>query len=80
MPLPARIWRCPFCDSDFIERWRLKRHLVQTHRRSERRARIIAENSEYWLRTRMEYVNPQELEFEEDREGGIVFEGEEYEE
>ena len=51
-----------------------------SHRRSERRARIIAENSEYWLRGRMEYVNPQELEFEEDREGGVIFEGEEDEE
>ncbi len=68
MPLPAKLWRCPFCSSDFVERWRLKRHLMLTHRIRERRAWTIADNSEYWLRVRMEYINPLELEFEEELE------------
>ena len=66
MTLPARLWRCPFCASDFIERWRLKRHLMLSHGIKERRAWTIADNSEYWLRVRMEYINPQELQFEEE--------------
>jgi hypothetical protein len=68
LPLPAKLWRCPFCGSDFVERWRLKRHLMLSHKIRERRAWTIADNSEYWLRVRMEYVNPRELEFEEEEE------------
>ncbi len=68
MPLPAKLWRCPFCNSDFVERWRLKRHLKLSHRIRERRAWTIADNSEYWLRVRMEYVNPLDLKFEEEED------------
>ena len=68
MNLPARLWRCPWCTSEFEERWRLKRHLMLSHKISERRAWKIADNSEYWLRVRMEYINPRELQFEEEEE------------
>jgi hypothetical protein len=39
-----------------------------SHKISERRAWKIADNSEYWLRVRMEYINPRELQFEEEEE------------
>ena len=68
MTLPARLWRCPWCTSDFEERWRLKRHLMQSHGISERRAWKIADLSEYRLRVHVEYVNPLDLEFEEEEE------------
>ncbi|NQT71235.1 MAG: hypothetical protein HQ553_00525 [Chloroflexi bacterium] len=55
---PRRLWICPVpgCESNFEERWRLKRHLKLTHRLGERDATITAERSEYWLR--LGYVNP----------------------
>jgi len=68
MTLPARLWRCPWCASEFEERWRLKRHLMLSHRISERRAWRIADSSEYRLRLRVEYINPLDLKFEEEEE------------
>ncbi len=66
MGLPAKIWVCPKCDSRFVERWRLKRHLMLTHSIAESKAEKIAEKSEYWLRIKAEYVNPKEFDFEEE--------------
>lgn len=61
--LPARLWICPGCQAKFVERWRLKRHLVLSHDLSERRAWEITDRSEYWLRIRQaEYINPAEFE------------------
>jgi hypothetical protein len=68
MTLPARLWRCPWCPSEFEERWRLKRHLMLSHDIGERRATRIADLSEYRLRVRVEYVNPMDLDFEQEEE------------
>jgi hypothetical protein len=50
--LPPRIWICPACQSQFVEGWRLKRHLVLTHELSETKAWSVTDLSEYWLRVR----------------------------
>jgi hypothetical protein len=50
--LPDRVWICPWCHSQFVEGWRLKRHLILSHDLSETRARALAERSEYWLRVK----------------------------
>ena len=60
--LPERIWVCPGCQSQFVEAWRLKRHLMLTHGLSETRAWEVADQSEYWLRVRKAfYINPPEF-------------------
>jgi hypothetical protein len=62
MVLPGKIWICPGCKAQFVEAWRLKRHLMLTHELSERRAWDVTDQSEYWLRIRQaEYVNPAEF-------------------
>ncbi len=50
--LPEKIWVCGFCRAQFIEAWRLKRHLVLSHEVSETRAWALTDRSEYWLRVR----------------------------
>jgi len=50
--LPEKIWVCGFCRAQFIEAWRLKRHLMLSHEMSETRAWALTDNSEYWLRVR----------------------------
>ncbi len=60
--LPERIWICPGCQSQFIEAWRLARHITLTHGLSKTRAWEIADQSEYWLRVKKAlYVNPIEF-------------------
>jgi hypothetical protein len=50
--LPPRIWICPACQSQFVEAWRLKRHLMLTHELGETQAWNVTDRSEYWLRVR----------------------------
>ncbi len=52
MALPERIWVCPDCHAQFVEGWRLKRHLMLTHGLSEKRAWDVTDRSEYHLRLR----------------------------
>ena len=62
MALPERVWICPGCRAQFVEAWRLKRHLTLTHGLSQKRAWEITDQSEYWLRIRKAlYVNPEEF-------------------
>ncbi len=50
--LPEKIWVCAFCRAQFIEAWRLKRHLMLSHGMSETKAWALSDKSEYWLRIR----------------------------
>jgi len=50
--LPENIWVCGFCRAQFVEAWRLKRHLMLTHDLTATRAWALADRSEYWLRIR----------------------------
>ena len=52
MTLPERIWVCPNCRAQFVEAWRLKRHIMITHELSERSAWALTDRNEYWLRVR----------------------------
>jgi hypothetical protein len=62
MLLPDRIWVCSMCRVQFIEAWRLKRHLMSTHDLGERRAWAVTDRSEYWLRVRrVAYVRETEF-------------------
>lgn len=64
MSLPERIWVCRGCEAIFVERWRLKRHLMMTHDLIEEKAWDITDRSEYWLRIpRSKNTNRFELEF-----------------
>ncbi len=49
MVLPAKIWVCPWCRSQFVEAWRMKRHLMATHDLSEVKAWAVADRSVYFL-------------------------------
>jgi hypothetical protein len=62
MMLPPKLWMCPGCESQFVEAWRLKRHLMLTHGLNKTQAWRLTDQSEYWLRIRQaEYVNPAEF-------------------
>ena len=61
MVLPERIWVCPQCRAQFVEAWRLKRHLMTKHGLTERRAWDVTDHSAYWLRVRrVAYVDETE--------------------
>jgi len=59
---PEKIWICPGCKAQFVEAWRLKRHLMLTHGLSKLRAWNVTDRSEYWLRIHQaEYINPDDF-------------------
>jgi hypothetical protein len=60
--LAEKLWICPGCQSQFVEAWRLARHLTLTHELSRTRAWEITDQSEYVLRVaKAIYVNPTEF-------------------
>ncbi len=50
MVLPRSLWVCPWCRAQFVEAWRLKRHLMLSHDLSETKAWAVTDRSVYFLR------------------------------
>jgi hypothetical protein len=71
---PSRVWLCPGCGRQFMQRWLLARHLRTVHRLRKEKADGIAFQCEYVLapryvkRSDFLEINPNDYESEEDED------------